>query len=105
MRDLVRSQLFRLRAKRMLLGSVVATLAAGHPIGLEVLAHRRSSGVRVETPQAARLRGALAADGIASELVGAEVLVAFETTAETVGLVAAQADLVIHEMTSERFQF
>jgi hypothetical protein len=102
MRDLVRSQLVKLRARRMVWGSVVATLAAGHPIGIAGLGHRTSSGVRVETPHAAALRAALAADGIASELVAAEVLVAFETTTETVGLAAAEAGLVIHEMTSER---
>jgi ABC-2 type transport system ATP-binding protein len=67
------------------------------------LTHRSQAGVRVRTPQPEALRGALAAEGIAAELVTADALVAFETTSEAVGLAAAGANVAIYEMTAERF--
>ena len=67
------------------------------------LTHRSQAGVRVRTPRAEALRGALAAEGIAAELVTADALVAFETTTEAVGLAAAGANVAIYEMTAERF--
>ena len=70
---------------------------------LAELAGRSGSGVRVRTPQAEALRDALAAQGIAAQLVAADALVALETTAEAVGLAAAGAGAVIYEMTPERF--
>jgi ABC-2 type transport system ATP-binding protein len=70
---------------------------------LAELAERSQSGVRVRTPQAETLRAALAAQGIAVQLVAADALVALETTAEAVGLAAAGAGAVIYEMTPEHF--
>ena len=67
------------------------------------LTHRSQAGVRVRTPQAEALRGALAAEGIAAELVTADALVAFQTTTEAVGLAAAGADVAIYEMTVQGF--
>jgi ABC-2 type transport system ATP-binding protein len=67
------------------------------------LAQPSRSGVRVRTPHAETLRTALTAEGIAAELVAADVVMAFETTTEAVGLAAAGAAAVIFEMTAERF--
>ena len=67
------------------------------------LTHRSQAGVRVRTPQPEALRGALAAEGIAAELVTADALVAFETTTEAVGLAAAGANVAIYEMTAQGF--
>ena len=67
------------------------------------LTHRFQAGVRVRTPQPEALRGALAAEGIAAELVTADALVAFETTTEAVGLAAAGAGVAIYEMTAQGF--
>jgi ABC-2 type transport system ATP-binding protein len=66
------------------------------------LTSRSQSGVRVRTPDAEALRGALGAEEIAAELVAAEMVMAYQTTTEAVGLAAAGAGLVIYEMTSER---
>jgi ABC-2 type transport system ATP-binding protein len=67
------------------------------------LARNASAGVRVRTPQADVVRAALSAEGIAAELVGSDVVMAFETTTDAVGLVAAGVGAVIFEMTSEHF--
>ena len=67
------------------------------------LAQPSRSGVRVRTPHAETLRAALTDEGIAAELVAADVVMAFETTTEAVGLAAAGAAAVIYEMTAERF--
>jgi ABC-2 type transport system ATP-binding protein len=66
------------------------------------LAQPSRSAVRVRTPQAETLQIALVADGIRAELVADDVVMAFETTTEAVGLLAAAAAAVIYEMTSER---
>ena len=47
------------------------------------------------------LRDALAARGVAVELVAADTFVALDTTTETVGLTAAGAGIVIYEMAAE----
>jgi ABC-2 type transport system ATP-binding protein len=70
---------------------------------LAELAARSRSGVRVRTPQAEALRDALIMQGIGAQLVAADALVALESTAETVGLVAAGVGAVIYEMTPEHF--
>ncbi len=67
------------------------------------LARREPAGVRVRTPQPGALRAALAAQGIAAELVGDDCLMAFDTSNEAVGVAAAGASAVIFEMTSEHF--
>jgi len=67
------------------------------------LTHRSQAGVRVRTPQPEALGGALAAEGIAAELVTADALVAFQTTTEAVGLAAAGANVAIYEMTAQGF--
>jgi ABC-2 type transport system ATP-binding protein len=67
------------------------------------LTHRSQAGVRVRTPQPEALRDALAAEGIAAELVTADALVAFQTTTEAVGLAAAGANVAIYEMTAQGF--
>src|SRR3954463_12609889 len=56
---------------------------------LAELARRRQTGVRVRTPQATALREALAGRGIGAELVGGDVVMAFDTTTDAVGLAAA----------------
>src|SRR3954453_11287432 len=68
---------------------------------LEELARR--DGVRVRTPQPGALIAALAADGISADEVDSETLVILGTTSEAVGLAAAAAEVVIYEMTTERF--
>jgi ABC-2 type transport system ATP-binding protein len=67
------------------------------------LARREPAGVRVRTPHPEVLRAALAAQGIAAELVGDDGVMAFETTNEAVGLAAAGAGAVIFEMAAENF--
>jgi ABC-2 type transport system ATP-binding protein len=67
------------------------------------LARGSKAGVRVRTPQAEVLRAALAAEGIAAELVDRDVVMAFETTTDAVGLAAAGVGAAIFEMTSEHF--
>jgi len=67
------------------------------------LTHRSQAGVRVRTAQPEALRGALAAEGIAAELVTADALVALQTTTEAVGLAAAGANVAIYEMTAQGF--
>jgi ABC-2 type transport system ATP-binding protein len=68
---------------------------------LTELADRRPSAVRVRTPQAETLRSALSDQGITADLVGPDALVAFDTTAEAVGLAAAAAGAAIYEMTTQ----
>ncbi len=68
---------------------------------LTELADRRPSEVRVRTPQAETLRSALSDQGIAADLVGPDALIAFDTTAETVGLAAAGVGAAIYEMTTQ----
>src|SRR3954453_2220985 len=63
------------------------------------------AGVRGRTPQAERLRTALSAEGIAAELVEPDVVMAFETTTEAIGLAAAGVGAAIFEMTTEHFAF
>ena len=67
------------------------------------LAEQARPGVWVRTPQAAALRSALCAEGITSELKSDDTVVAFDTTPERVGIVAAGAGVVIYEMTSQHF--
>lgn len=57
--------------------------------------------VRIRTPQAQALRDVLASGGTIAELRGPDVVVAFETTTEAVGLAAAGRGIVIYEMTAE----
>ena len=83
----------------------VVIIASGRLVtqsSLADLTSRSQSGVRVRTPDAEALRGALGAEEIAAELVAAETVMAYQTTTEAVGLAAAGAGLVIYEMTSER---
>ena len=48
------------------------------------------------------LRTALAAQGITAQLVGADTVVALDSTAEAVGLAAAGAGAVVYELTQEQ---
>src|SRR3954451_778125 len=70
---------------------------------LSDLARGAQAGVRVRTPQAEALRAALAAQGIAAEVVDPAAVMAFETTTDVVGLAAAGVGAAIYEMTVERF--
>ncbi|MDQ3895827.1 MAG: ATP-binding cassette domain-containing protein [Actinomycetota bacterium] len=70
---------------------------------LDDLAQRATPGVRIRTPQPQALQGALRAKGIAAELNGIDGVVALDTTTDTVGLVAAGAEVVIYEMSVKRF--
>src|SRR3954471_13608043 len=69
---------------------------------LAELSGRTRSAVRVRTPQMAALRDALGAQGVMSEAVGADTLVALETTADAVGLAAAGSGAVVYELSPER---
>jgi ABC-2 type transport system ATP-binding protein len=68
---------------------------------LTELAERRRAEVRVRTPQAETLRSALSDHGIAADLLGPDTLIAFDTTAEAVGLAAAGVGAAIYEMTTQ----
>jgi ABC-2 type transport system ATP-binding protein len=67
------------------------------------LAGRRKTGVRVRTPQAEALRSALTGQGVAAELVASDIVMAFDTTTDAVGLTAAGVNAVIYEMAHEQF--
>jgi ABC-2 type transport system ATP-binding protein len=67
------------------------------------LSRRSQAGIRVRTPHAEELRAALAARGIAAEVVSQDGLMAFDSTTDAVGLAAAGAGAVIYEMTAEHF--
>jgi ABC-2 type transport system ATP-binding protein len=84
----------------------VVIIASGRLVtesSLADLTRRSQAGVRVRTPHAEALRAALAAEGIAAEIVAADAVMAFDTTTDAVGLAAAGTGAVIYEMTSERF--
>ena len=68
---------------------------------LAEVAARTSGGVRVRSPEASRLREALAARGIESTPVDGHSFVARETTTEQVGEAAAHAAVVLHELVGE----
>jgi ABC-2 type transport system ATP-binding protein len=70
---------------------------------LSGLGRHSRRAIRVRTPHAEALRAALSAQSIAAEIVAADVVVAFETTTDAVGLAAAGAGAAIYEMTAERF--
>jgi ABC-2 type transport system ATP-binding protein len=83
----------------------VVIIAGGRLVtqsSLADLADRSRSGVRVRTPHTEALRDALAAQGVAAQLVAADTLIALETTADVVGLASAGAGAVIYEMAAER---
>ena len=69
---------------------------------LDVLTARASRMVRVRTPQAAALRDVLVSGGRTAELREPDVVVAFETTTEEVGLAAAGQRIVLYEITAEQ---
>ncbi|HLM35966.1 MAG TPA: ABC transporter ATP-binding protein [Gaiellaceae bacterium] len=71
-----------------------------HESLMEVRA-RAVAGVRVRSPQAARLREALAAAGIETTDVGEGRLVARIESSERVGEIAAANGVVLHELTAE----
>ena len=73
--------------------SVVTSAAAS--------AARSSSAVAFE-PAGRELRAALTAAEVATELVGPDTLLAWDTTTEAVGLAAAGAGAVIYEMSPEQ---
>jgi len=83
----------------------VVIIAGGQLVtqsSLADLGARSRSAVRVRTPQAEELRAALAAAEVATELVGPDTLLAWDTTTEAVGLAAAGAGAVIYEMSPEQ---
>src|SRR4051794_26917422 len=83
----------------------VVILARGRLVtqsSLAALSGRTRSAVRVRTPQMAILRDALGAQGVMSEAIAADTLVALETTADTVGLAAAGSGAVVYELSPER---
>jgi ABC-2 type transport system ATP-binding protein len=83
----------------------VVIIAAGRLVtqsSLADLSDRSRSGVRVRTPHVDALRDALAAQGVAAQLVAGDTLIALETTADVVGLASAGAGAVIYEMAPER---
>ena len=62
---------------------------------------RATAGVRVRSPQAARLREALGARGIETTPVGDDAFVAVTSSAADVGEIAAANGLVLHELAAE----
>jgi ABC-2 type transport system ATP-binding protein len=64
------------------------------------LTARAAGAVRVRSPQAASLRGALEARGISVEAAGADELLARGTTSPVIGEIAAEHRLVLHELVS-----
>ncbi len=70
---------------------------------LAQLSRRATPVVRVRTPQPDALREALVATGTLTERRGDDTVVALDTTAETVGGVAAGAGIVVYELTADRF--
>ncbi len=66
------------------------------------LAARASGGVRVRSPAAARLRDALAAEGISCAVAGDGALLVTDARAERVGELAAAQGIVLHELVTER---
>jgi ABC-2 type transport system ATP-binding protein len=69
---------------------------------LEELTGAAASTVRVRSPQADRLAGALAQAGIAVEPSGPGTLSVKGVPTEAIGDLAAQAGVVLHELTTER---
>jgi ABC-2 type transport system ATP-binding protein len=62
----------------------------------------RNAAVRVRTPDAARLRTILAADGVAITSAGRGVLEVHGLTSERIGALAAQEGFVLHELTPQQ---
>jgi len=69
---------------------------------LSSLTCRATNTVRIRTPQAEALRDFLCRSGHTAELRDPDVVVAFDTTTEEVGLSAAGWGIVIYEITAER---
>ena len=69
---------------------------------LSSLTSRATRTVRIRTPQAEALRSFLGLCGHTAELRDPDVVVAFGTTTEEVGLAAAGRGIVVYEMTAER---
>src|SRR3954468_3503123 len=83
----------------------VVIIAGGRLVtqsSLAELSGRTRSAVRVRTPQVEALRDALGARGVTAEAVGADTLIALETTADAVGLAAAGSGAVVYELSPER---
>ena len=66
------------------------------------LATRAAAGVRVRSPDAGRLREALAAEGMTALVAEDGVLHVATGAAERVGEVAAASNVVLHELVAER---
>jgi len=82
----------------------VVIINRGRLVAHESLAEVRAravAGVRVRSPQAGLLRGALAAAGIEATEVGENRLVARTESSERVGEIAAASGVVLHELTAE----
>lgn len=69
---------------------------------VEELTGSRRSGVRVRTPQAARLHTSLLERGVRAELSGPDEVFAVDATSEQVGQAVAASGLVVYEMTVVR---
>jgi ABC-2 type transport system ATP-binding protein len=70
---------------------------------LAALSERASGGVRVRSPQAAKLRAALVAKGLSVDAEDGETVLVRGTTPEEIGHTAAAGRIVIYEMAAERF--
>jgi ABC-2 type transport system ATP-binding protein len=66
------------------------------------LTRRMGRGVRVRTPQAERLREALTARGVVTQVDGPDGLIAVDADTETVGQAVAEAGVVVYEMSAQR---
>jgi ABC-2 type transport system ATP-binding protein len=67
----------------------------------ELLAGNRAA-VRVRTPQAARLRAALLARGVQTELASGDLVIAYDVDADAVGQAVVGAGVVVYEMSAQR---
>jgi ABC-2 type transport system ATP-binding protein len=95
-----------LLAEISLLIDEVVIIARGRLIAESTMAdlgNLASARVRVRTPNVAGLRDALRSHGVASETTGPDALLAFDTTAESVGRIAATSATVLYEISSEPF--
>ena len=68
----------------------------------DVIASATTDRVRVASPQAAQLAELMASRKLAARPVGPSVLETTDTTAATIGELAAQAGIVLHELTTIR---
>jgi len=76
-------------------------LIADTTVAEVVAAASRGAAVHVRTPDAGRLRDALAADGVVVAATEPDTLEVQGVTSERIGEIAAREDIVLHELTPQ----